>query len=110
MEIMAKAKFVRIPPRKARYVADMVRGSKAGDALNMLKFTPRNGARIISKVVASAVANASQRADVDVDTLFVKRIFVDEGPVLKRWRPRAMGRATRILKKTSHITVILDEA
>ncbi len=110
MEVVARARFIRIAPRKARYVVDMVRGRKAGEAMEILKFTPKKAARLVHKVVASAVANAEQRADVDVDTLFIKKIFVDEGPTLKRWRPRAMGRATRILKRTSHITVVLDEA
>ena len=110
MEVRAQARYMRVGPRKARYVVDMVRGRKAEDALNILKFTPRKAARIVHKVLSSAVANAEQRSDIDVDTLYIKRIFVDEGPTLKRWRPRAMGRATRILKRTSHITVILDEA
>jgi large subunit ribosomal protein L22 len=110
MEVKAKARFIRVAPRKARYVVDMVRGQKAGEALDVLKFTPRKAARLVYKVVASAVANAEQRADVDVDTLYIKTIFVDEGPTIKRWRPRAMGRATKILKRTSHITVVLDEA
>jgi large subunit ribosomal protein L22 len=110
MEVRAQAKYIRVAPRKVRYVTEMVRGKKAGEALNILRFTPKKAARLVRKVVDSAVANASQRADVDVDTLYIKRIYVDEGPTLKRWRPRAMGRATRIMKRTSHITVILDEA
>ncbi len=110
MEVRARARYLRIAPRKARYVVDMVRGRKAGEALDILKFTPKKAARMVYKVVASAVANAEQRPDVDVDTLFIKKIYVDEGPTIKRWRPRAMGRATRILKRTAHITVVLDEA
>ena len=110
MEVRAQAKYLRVGPRKARIVVDMVRGKKAEDALNILRFTPKKAARMVHKVLTSAVANAEQRSDIDVDTLFVKRIFVDEGPTLKRWRPRAMGRATRILKRTSHVTVILEEA
>jgi len=110
MEVRAQGKYVRIAPRKARYVIDMVRGKKAGEALDTLRFTPRKAARLVHKILSSAVANAEQRPDVDVDSLFIKRIYVDEGPVLKRWQPRAMGRATRILKRTSHITVVLDEA
>jgi len=110
MEVRAQGKYVRIAPRKARYVIDMVRGKKVGEALDTLRFTPKKAARLVHKLLNSAVANAEQRPDVDVDSLFIKRIYVDEGPVLKRWQPRAMGRATRILKRTSHITVVLDEA
>jgi len=110
MEIRATAKYLRVGPRKARYVVDLVRGKKAGEALGILQFTPKKAARMVHKVLSSAVANASQRQDVDVDTLYIKKIYVDEGPTLKRWRPRAMGRATRILKRTSHVTVVLDEA
>ena len=110
MEIRATAKYLRVGPRKARYVVDMVRGRKAEEALGILRFTPKKAARMVHKVLSSAVANASQRQDVDVDTLYIKKIYVDEGPTLKRWRPRAMGRATRILKRTSHVTVVLDEA
>jgi len=109
MEVRARGKYLRVAPRKARLVVDMIRGKQVGKALNELKFTPKKAARIVYKVVSSAVANAEQRADVDIDALYVKRIFVDEGPTQKRWRPRAMGRATRILKRTSHVTVVLDE-
>ncbi|MCJ7601856.1 MAG: 50S ribosomal protein L22 [Desulfobulbaceae bacterium] len=109
MEAKAVLKNIRISPQKARLVADMIRGKQVDNALNTLKFTPKKGARIIRKVVESAVANASQNEAIDVDTLFVKKIFIDGGPTLKRIRPRAMGRASRILKRSSHITVVLDE-
>jgi large subunit ribosomal protein L22 len=109
MEAKAEAKFVRISPRKARLVADAIRGLPVGQALNQLKFTPKKAAVILSKVVNSAVANASQRPDVDVDSLYVKTAFVDGGPTLKRWRARAMGRAFIIRKRTSHITVVVAE-
>ncbi len=109
MEAVAKAKYVRISPRKVRLVADAVRGMKVGEALNKLQFTPKKAAVLMSKVINSAVANASQRPDVDVDQLYIKKAFVDGGPTLKRWRPRAMGRAYIIRKRTSHITVVLDE-
>ncbi len=109
MEAKAFVKNIRISPQKARLVADMIRGKKIDNALNTLKFTPKKGARIIRKVVESAVANASQNESIDVDTLYVKKIFIDGGPMLKRIRPRAMGRASRILKRSSHITVVLDE-
>lgn len=109
MEVRAVSKYLRISPHKARLVADLVRGKMVADALTTLKFTPKKGARFINKTLRSAVANAENARSIDVDTLFVKVILVDEGPRLKRWRPRAMGRATRILKRTSHITVVLAE-
>ncbi|MBI5558280.1 MAG: 50S ribosomal protein L22 [Deltaproteobacteria bacterium] len=109
MEAKAVVKNIRISPQKARLVADMIRGQHIGTALNTLKFSMKKGARIIRKVVESAVANASQNEAIDVDTLYVKTIYVDGGPMLKRIRPRAMGRATRILKRSSSITVVLDE-
>ncbi|MEJ2032733.1 MAG: 50S ribosomal protein L22 [Deltaproteobacteria bacterium] len=109
MEAKAIARFIRISPQKARLVADAVRGQKVESALNVLRFMPKKGARILRKVMESALANASQNEAIDVDTLFVKNIYVDGGPSLKRIRPRAMGRATRIIKRTSHITVVLEE-
>ena len=109
METRAVAKFVRMSPRKVRLVMDEVRGKKIDEALNMLSFSSQKGARILVKLIHSAVANAEQNANMDVDSLFIKRIFADEGPTLKRWRPRALGRATRIRKRTSHLTVVLDE-
>lgn len=109
MEVKAVAKYIRISPQKARLVADVVRGMDAGQALTTLRFMPKKGAAIIRKVLESAVANADQMGTVDVDTLFVKEILVDGGPMLKRFRPRAQGRATRILKRSSHITVVVDE-
>ena len=109
MEATAKARFIRISPQKARLVADTIRGKNVEDAITTLRFMPKKGARILRKVLESAVANASQNDSIDIDTLFVKTIFIDGGPMLKRIRPRAMGRASRILKRTSHITVVLDE-
>jgi large subunit ribosomal protein L22 len=103
------ARFVRVPPRKARLVMDEVRGKTVEAALNVLSFAPQNGAMILKKLINSAVANAEQNSGVDVDSLYVKRVYADEGPALKRFRPRALGRATRIRKRTSHLTVILDE-
>ncbi|MBM9614634.1 50S ribosomal protein L22 [Desulfobulbus rhabdoformis] len=110
METKAVAKYIRISPQKARLVADVVRGMKADTAVTTLRFMPKKAAQIIRKVLESAVANADQRDSVDVDSLYVKEIMVDGGPMLKRFRPRAQGRATRILKRTSHITVVVDEA
>lgn len=101
---------MRISPRKARLVVDLVRGKKVDDALNILNFTQKRAAKMVHKLVKSAVANVEARGDVDVDGLYIKRIFVDPGPTLKRFMPRAMGRATPILKRTSHITVVLDES
>ncbi|OKY74751.1 MAG: 50S ribosomal protein L22 [Desulfobulbaceae bacterium DB1] len=109
MEASAVIKNIRISPQKARLVADMIRGQNVDAAINTLRFTPKKGARIIRKLVESALANASQNEAIDVDTLYVKKIFIDGGPMLKRIRPRAMGRASRILKRSSHITVVLDE-
>jgi len=109
METVARAKYIRISAQKVRLVADLIRGKKVEDALNLLMFTPKSSAPVIAKVLKSAVANAGQRQGVDVDTLLVKRITVDEGPTMKRFRARAMGRGTRILKRMSHITIIVEE-
>ncbi|MDL1970057.1 MAG: 50S ribosomal protein L22 [Candidatus Desulfofervidaceae bacterium] len=109
MEARAVARYIRISPRKVRLVIDLVRGKKVEEALAMLEFTPKRAARVVSKLIKSAVANAEQNPDVDVDNLYIKRIYADSGPILKRIRPRAVGRAYLIRKRTSHITVILDE-
>lgn len=109
METRAIARYVRISPRKVRLIMDQVRGKTVEDALNILAFSPKKGARILRKLINSAVANAENNHDMDVDRLFIKKIYADEGPTMKRWRPRALGRATRIRKRTSHLTVILDE-
>lgn len=105
----AVAKYVRISPRKVRLIMDQIRGKSVDEALNLLSFSRQKGSNILKKLLNSAVANAQQNSDVDVDNLYIDQIFADEGPVLKRFRPRAMGRATRIIKKTSHLTIILDE-
>jgi len=109
MEARAKARFVRVSPQRVRWLMNEVRGKKAGEAIQFLSFSPQKGARILKKLIDSAVANAEAHSEVDVDALFVKRIFADEGPILKRFRPRAMGRASRIRRRTSHLTVILGE-
>ncbi|NLD39480.1 MAG: 50S ribosomal protein L22 [Desulfatiglans sp.] len=109
MESSAVARYIRISPRKVRLVIDQVRGKRVEDAVNMLKFAPQKGALFVLKLINSAVANAQQMSDVDVDKLYVKSIFADEGPMLKRIIPRASGRATRILKRTSHLTVVLND-
>ncbi len=100
---------MRISPQKIRLIMGQVRGKKVEEALNLLSFAPQRGARILKKLLDSAVANAQQNADIDVDSLYISKVYADEGPTLKRWRPRAQGRATRIRKRTSHLTVILDE-
>ena len=110
MEVRSVGKEIRISPQKARLVADVVRGMGVEKAVSTLRFMPKKGAVIIKKIIESAIANASQGDKVDVDSLYIKTIYVDGGPSLKRIRPRAMGRATKIIKRTSHITVILDEA
>jgi large subunit ribosomal protein L22 len=109
MEAIAKAQFVRMGPRKIRLVLDLVRGKRVEEALHILSFTPKVAAKVVRKLIKSAVANAENKGDIDVDTLYIKRIYVDQGPVSKRFTPRAMGRATTIRRRTSHITVILDE-
>jgi large subunit ribosomal protein L22 len=109
MEVKASAKYVRVSPTKLRLVARPLKGKKVEEALALLKFLPQKGARFVSKVMEAAVANAEQRRHIDVDALVVKSICVDGGPSFKRFQPRAMGRANRILKRTSHITIILAE-
>lgn len=105
MQTQAVLKFVRLSPLKARLVADQVRGRKVDQALNILKFSNQRAAGIIKKVLESAIANAENNNGADVDELKISEIFVDEGPTMKRIRPRAKGRADRILKRTSHITI-----
>jgi large subunit ribosomal protein L22 len=105
---MARARYVRVSPTKARRIIDLVRGMPASDALQTLKFAPQDVSEQIYKVVASAVANAEHNSQLDPETLFVSEAYVDEGPTLKRFRPRAQGRAYRIRKRTSHITVIVE--
>jgi large subunit ribosomal protein L22 len=108
----ATARFSRISPRKARVVVNLVRGRQAGEALQLLEFTRKAAAPLIKKLIESAVANAKTTSpNVDVDSLFVETAFVDKAPNkhLRRWRPRAMGRATRVQKGSSHITIVLGE-
>lgn len=109
MESRAKLSYARLSPQKTRLVVDMVRGKAVQEAINILKFSPQKAAGIVSTLVNSAVANAEQKGVADVDRLFIKEIMVDQGPVLKRFLPRAQGRATKIRKPTSHILVVLAE-
>ena len=104
----ASARFVRITPQKARRVVDMVRGQGVEDALNLLQFAPQAASETVYKVLASAVANAETTEGLDANTLVVSKAMVDEGPTMKRWRARAQGRASRINKRTSHITLVVQ--
>ncbi|MVZ89720.1 50S ribosomal protein L22 [Microbacter sp. ANSKLAB05] len=101
----ATAKFVRVTPMKARRVIDLIRGKDATDALNTLRFAPQAASEPVAKVLASAMANAENNLDLDPRTLVVTAAYADEGPTLKRFRPRAQGRAFRVRKRTSHITI-----
>ena len=109
MKARAMLRYARVAPRQVRLVSDLVRGLPVSRALEVLAFTRKSSALTVSKLIHSAVANAGQGDKVDVDRLFVSEIFVDQGPMLKRFLPRAMGRATKIQKKTSHITVVVSE-
>ena len=105
----ARARYIRIAPRKARLVVDLVRGKKVDEALTVLAFTPKRAAKVVHTLLQSAVANAGQQGGVDIDTLYVKHISVDGGPSLKRFRPAPMGRAHPFKKRTCHINVSLAE-
>ena len=109
MEARASSKFSRITAQKARLVVDLIRGKSVESALGILEYTPKRAARTVAKTLRSAVANAEHGQRVDVDALYVKRVWVDEGPTGKRFTPRAHGRATPIFKRSSHITVVVDE-
>ena len=114
MEAKASARHVRVTPQKARRVVDLIRGKQAGEAVAVLKFAPQAAGETVLKVVESAIANAREAAKrsnerLDEADLYISEVFVDEGPTLKRFRPRAQGRASQILKRTSHITVVVAE-
>jgi large subunit ribosomal protein L22 len=109
VKVRAVGRYVRISPYKARQLADMIRGKDLEEARFITTFSPQAAARLVGKVLESAVANAENNNGLRADDLMVVNCFVDEGPTLKRWRPRAYGRATRIRKRTSHITVIVSE-
>jgi large subunit ribosomal protein L22 len=110
MEVKARLSYARISPQKCRLVADQIRGLPVEQALQILAFSPKKAATLVKKVLESAIANAEHNEGADVDELKVSRIFVDQGPTLKRIRPRAKGRANRILKRTSHITVAVADS
>ena len=103
----ATARFVRVTPMKARRVVDLIRYLPTDEALALLRFAPQSASEPVAKVLASAMANAENNLSLDPDTLWVSAAFVDEGPTLKRFRPRALGRATQIRKRTSHMTILL---
>ena len=105
----ATLRYLRMAPRKVRLIVDQIRGKGVEEALNILTFSPRAAARPVAKLLRSAVANADTRGEADLDKLFVETAHVDEGPTWRRWLPRAMGRATRIRKRTSHVTLELAE-
>jgi len=110
MESKAYLKQVRLTPRKAQLVADLIRGKGINEALADLRFLPRrNAALIFSKLISSAAANANDKGQVDLDSLYVKSVIVNKGPTMKRWRPRAKGSAFKIEKKTSHVSVVLGD-
>lgn len=109
MEAKAVAKYIRIAPRKVRIVVDLIRGKSVGEAIAILKFTPKVGSEVVEKVLKSAIANAEHNNDMNVDKLFVSEAFVDQGPTLKRIHPRSRGQAFKILKRSSHVTVAVKE-
>lgn len=109
MQAKAVAKTVRIAPRKVRLVLDLIRGKEVGEAMSILQLTNKRASPVVDKLIKSAVANAEHNYDMDVDHLIVSEAYADEGPTLKRFRPRAQGRATKINKRTSHVTIIVAE-
>ncbi|AZK46028.1 MULTISPECIES: 50S ribosomal protein L22 [Paenibacillus] len=109
MEAKAHARSIRIAPRKARLVIDLIRGKQVGDAIAILRHTPKAASPIVEKLLNSAIANAEHNYSLDVNKLVVTEAYVNQGPTMKRFRPRAMGRASRINKRTSHITLVVSE-
>ncbi len=109
MQVSATLKYVRMSPRKVRLVVDLVRGKPVNEALTLLRFTPKSAAKALDKVVRSAVANAENNYTLDAEDLYIARIAADTGPTLKRFRPRAHGRVSPLLKRSTNITVVLDE-
>jgi large subunit ribosomal protein L22 len=109
METRATTRHVRIAPRKARLVVDLIRGRKVEDAIGVLEFSPKKAAQIVAKTLKSAIANAEATQNIDVDTLYVKAVYVNAGVTQKRFLPRAHGRATKLRKRSAHVTVVVDE-
>ncbi len=110
MEIKARTRMIRISPRKVRIVGEVIKKKNINDAMGILMYMPQKASFILKKLLDSAIANAKQKKYVDIDNLYVKNVMVDGGPVMKRFLPRAMGRATKIRKRLSHITLVLDES
>lgn len=108
-EAKSIAKYIRIAPRKIRIVIDLIRGKNVAEAFAILKFTPKVGSEVIEKVLKSAVANAEHNYDMNADNLYVSAAYVDQGPTLKRIHPRSRGQAFKILKRSSHVTVVVKE-
>lgn len=109
MEAKAHANSIRIAPRKAQLVVDLIRGKQVGEAIAILRHTPRAASPILEKLLNSAIANAEHNYSMDVNKLVITQAYVNQGPTMKRFRPRAMGRASRINKRTSHITLVVSE-
>lgn len=109
MEAKAIAKHIRISPRKVRIVIDLIRGKNVGEAYAILKHTPKVGSEVVIKVLKSAIANAEHNCELNVDKLFVSAAYVDQGPTMKRIHPRSRGQAFKILKRTSHVTLVVKE-
>ena len=109
MEAKAVVRHVGMSPRKMRVIANLVRGKRVEEAMALLKLMPKKGAYVIRKLLISAVANAEQQGEVDVEQLLIRDCNVDNGPILKRWMPRSMGRANRIQRRTSHVTVVVKD-
>lgn len=109
MEAKAIARYVRIAPRKMQLVADLVRGKNADEALAILKYTPKRGAKVMEKLLTSAIANAENNYEMNRDELYVAQVYANQGPTMKRFRPRAQGRAFTIRKHTSHVGIVLKE-
>lgn len=108
-QAMAKARYVRIAPRKVRVVVDLIRGKTVAEAQAILKFVPKVGAQVVGKTLRSAVANATHNFEMDLDSLYVAEAYVDQGPTMKRIHPRQRGQAFPILKRSSHVTVVVRE-
>jgi large subunit ribosomal protein L22 len=109
MQAKAVARTIRIAPRKVRLVVDLIRGKQVGEAISILRHTQKSASPVVEKLLNSAIANAEHNYEMEANNLVVTQAFVDEGPTLKRFRPRAMGRASAINKRTSHITIVLSE-
>ncbi|MGM1049668.1 LSU ribosomal protein L22P [Paenibacillus uliginis N3/975] len=109
MEAKAHARSIRIAPRKAQLVVDLIRGKQVGEAIAILRHTPKAASPVVEKLLNSAIANAEHNYSLDVNKLVVTQVYVNQGPTMKRFRPRAMGRASRINKRTSHITLVVAE-